>query len=134
MEEDIRWKQRFSNFEKALSKLKEGIENNGADPIDIIKEGIIQRFEFTHELAWKVLKDYLLFEGIQNITGPRSATREAFKMALISEGEQWMDMIESRNNTIHAYNGKILKIEYDKIIHQYFHLFNAFYTKMKTLA
>ena len=59
MEEDIRWKQRFSNFQKALSQLTEAIETNGVNPIDIIKEGIIQRFEFTHELAWKVLKDYL---------------------------------------------------------------------------
>lgn len=79
MEEDIRWKQRFSNYEKALTLLQEGIENNGADPVNIIKEGIIKRFEFTHELAWKLLKDYLLYEGIQNVTGSRSATREALK-------------------------------------------------------
>jgi hypothetical protein len=53
MKEDIRWKQRFSNFEKALSQLQEGIENNGVDPINIIKEGVVQRFEFTHELGGK---------------------------------------------------------------------------------
>lgn len=133
MKEDIRWKQRFSNFEKALSQLQEGIENNGADPINIIKEGIVQRFEFTHELAWKVLKDYLLYEGIQNVTGSCSATREAFKMGLISEGQKWMEMIESRNNTLHTYNENILKVEYDKIINQYFPLFIDFQTKIKSL-
>lgn len=133
MKEDIRWKQRFSNFEKALSQLQDGIENNGADPINIIKEGIVQRFEFTHELAWKVLKDYLLYEGIQNVTGSRSATREAFKMGLISDGHKWMGMIESRNNTVHTYNENILKVEYDKIINQYFPLFIDFQTKMKSL-
>ncbi len=133
MKEDIRWKQRFSNFEKALSQLQEGIENNGADPINIIKEGIVQRFEFTHELAWKVLKDYLLYEGIQNITGSRSATREAFKIGLISDGQKWMEMIESRNNTVHTYNENILKVEYDKIINQYFPLFIDLQTKMKSL-
>lgn len=133
MAEDIRWKQRLSNFEKALNQLQEGIENNGADPINIIKEGIVQRFEFTHELAWKVLKDYLLYEGIQNVTGSRSATREAFKMGLISDGQKWMEMIESRNNTVHTYNENILKVEYDKIINQYFPLFIDLQTKMKTL-
>lgn len=133
MKEDIRWKQRFSNFEKALSQLQEGIENNGADPISIIKEGIVQRFEFTHELAWKVLKDYLLYEGIQNVTGSRSATREAFKIGMISDGQKWMEMIESRNNTVHTYNENILKVEYDKIINQYFPLFIDLQTKMKSL-
>jgi nucleotidyltransferase substrate binding protein (TIGR01987 family) len=133
MAEDIRWKQRFSNFVKALLQLQEGIENNGADPIDIIKNGIVLRFEFTHELAWKVLKDYFLYEGIQNITGPRSATREAFKIGLISGGQQWMEMIESRNNTVHTYNEKILKTEYDKIINQYFPLFSNLQKKMKSL-
>jgi len=133
MTEDIRWKQRFSNFEKALSQLQEGIENNGADPTNIIKEGIVQRFEFTHELAWKVLKDYLLYEGIQNVTGSRSATREAFKIGLISEGQKWMEMIESRNNTVHTYNENILKVEYEKIINQYFPLFFDLQTKMKSL-
>lgn len=133
MKEDIRWKQRFSNFEKALSQLHEGIENNGDDPINIIKQGIVQRFEFTHELAWKVLKDYLLYEGIQNVTGSRSATREAFRIGLISDGQKWMEMIESRNNTVHTYNENILKVEYDKIINQYFSLFIDFQTKIKSL-
>lgn len=133
MKEDIRWKQRFSNYEKALSQLQEGIENNGADPINIIKEGIVQRFEFTHELAWKVLKDYLLYEGIQNVTGSRSTTKEAFKIGLISDGQKWMDMIESRNNTVHTYNEKILEVEYDKIINQYFPLFIDLQAKMKSL-
>ncbi len=87
MEEDIRWKQRFSNFQKALSQLTEAIETNGVNPIDIIKEGIIQRFKFTHELAWKVLKDYLEYEGFQNITGSRTATREAFNKGLIQNGQ-----------------------------------------------
>ena len=59
---DIRWEQRFANFEKALFQLSQGIEQNAGNPPDIIKEGIIQRFEFTHELSWKVMKDYLEYE------------------------------------------------------------------------
>lgn len=94
---DIRWQQRFGNFEKALRQFTEGIENKGANPPDIIKEGIIQRFEFTHELAWNVMKDFLTEEGIRNVFGSKSATREAFNKGLIQNGQTWMDMIDSRN-------------------------------------
>ncbi len=133
MEQDIRWKQRFSNYEKALHQLTGAIENNDADPIDIIKEGIIQRFEFTHELAWKVMKDFLQYEGFQNITGSRSATKEAFNKGLIEDGQVWMDMIESRNNTVHTYDENILKEEFNKIVNIYFAYFCRFNSKMKTL-
>jgi nucleotidyltransferase substrate binding protein (TIGR01987 family) len=131
MQQDIRWKQRFANYEKALNQLTTAIENNGINPVDIIKEGIIQRFEFTHELAWKVMKDYLEYEGFQNITGSRSATREAFNKGLISKGQDWMDMIESRNKTVHTYNENILETEFDRIVNIYFSLFIEFETKMK---
>jgi len=69
MEQDIRWKQRFANFEKTLLQLKQAIDSYDDYAEAIIKEGIIQRFEFTHELAWKVMKDFLEYEGHQNITG-----------------------------------------------------------------
>ena len=129
---DIRWKQRFANYNKALKKLLEGISEVGDDPPDIVKEGIIQRFEFTHELAWKVMKDYLIYEGIQNITGSRSATREAFNKGLIDQGQLWMDMIESRNTTVHTYREDILEKEYQKIIHDYAPLLQRFNENMNT--
>lgn len=131
MEQDIRWQQRFSNFEKALNQLTNAIQNHGDNPIDIIKEGIIQRFEFTHELAWKVMKDYLEYEGYQNITGSRSATREAFNKGLVDQGQIWMDMIESRNQTVHTYQEKILNEEFINIISKYHPVFFDFYNKMK---
>lgn len=130
---DIRWKQRFQNYEKALIQLRSAISENGANPIDIIKEGIIQRFEFTHELAWKVMKDYLEYEGIQNVTGSRSSIREAFNKGLITKGQVWMDMIDSRNKTVHTYNQDVLEIEFRKVIESYFEMFEAFEEKMKTL-
>ncbi|HET8753261.1 MAG TPA: nucleotidyltransferase substrate binding protein [Salinimicrobium sp.] len=133
MDQDIRWKQRFTNFEKALGQLSEAVENFGTDPMDIIKEGIIQRFEFTHELAWKVMKDYLEYEGFQNISGSRSATREAFRQNLISEGEIWMQMIESRNRTVHTYDNAILNSEYKKIVSSYHQLFKEFQNKMRSI-
>jgi nucleotidyltransferase substrate binding protein (TIGR01987 family) len=131
-EQDIRWKQRFMNYEKALNQLTEGIENYGVNPSNIIKEGIIQRFEFTHELAWKVMKDFLEYEGFQNIMGSRSATKEAFNKDLIVEGEVWMDMIKSRNETAHTYQEKILESEYNKIVNVYYHQLILFQQKMKS--
>ncbi|HSI91127.1 MAG TPA: nucleotidyltransferase substrate binding protein [Adhaeribacter sp.] len=132
MEQDIRWKQRFSSYSKALQQLTNGIETNRDTTVSIIKEGIIQRFEFTHEQAWKVMRDFLQYEGYQNITGSRSATREAFNKDLITDGQTWMDMIESRNRTVHTYNEDILEEEYQKIIGLYYPLFTAFHAKMKT--
>ena len=135
MEEDkeLRWKQRFVNFEKALGQFTKAIDEYGDNPLDIIKEGIIQRFEFTHELAWNVLKDYLEYDGNKNMTGSRSATREAFNKGLIEEGQVWMDMIDSRNATVHTYHENVLETEYHKIVEKYHPLFLKLDEKMKTL-
>lgn len=132
MEQEIRWKQRFANYEKALKQLESAVNEYGKEAPDIVKEGIIQRFEFTHELAWKVMKDYLEYEGYQNINGSRSASRTAFKIGLIGEGQTWMDMIESRNRTVHVYDEKILNTEFLKIEDHYFPLFKQLYEQMKT--
>ncbi|MCF7971476.1 MAG: nucleotidyltransferase substrate binding protein [Methylococcaceae bacterium] len=132
MDNDIRWKQRFSNFKKAFLQLKEAVDTYDESAVDIIKEGVIQRFEFTHELAWKVMKDFLEYEGYQNITGFRSATRQAFNIGLIEEGQVWMNMIESRNRTVHTYHEDVLEVEYKNVIGSYFLCFSAFYEKMAT--
>lgn len=104
--EDIRWEQRFSNFNKALLKLEESVnyinhnvlveEDLGYIVDELIKEGLIQRFEYTHELAWNVMKDYALFQGNSTIGGSRDATREAYKLQIIENADLWMDMIQSR--------------------------------------
>ncbi len=133
MEQDIRWKQRFSNFEKAFLQLKQAVEDYDGDVEAIIKEGVIQRFKYTHELTWKVMKDFLEYEGHQNITGSRSATRSAFNINLVKDGQVWMDMIDSRNKTVHTYHKNILEQEYQKVVEAYFSCFSEFYKKMKTL-
>lgn len=132
MAEDIRWIQRFRNFQKALLQLTEGVEMSNEASMSLLKEGVIQRFEFTHELAWRVMKDYLEFEGYQNITGSRTATKRAFNIGLISNGQTWMDMIESRNNTVHTYKKEILEVEFKKIVHSYHQQFLAFEKKMQS--
>lgn len=132
MEQDIRWKQRYQNYSDAFKQLEFAVKNI-SNPSDLEKEGTIQRFEFTHELAWKVMKDYLEYEGIQGITGSRSATREAFNKGLITNGQVWMDMIESRNKTVYTYLEEILINEYSKIIVHYFTALEEYHNKMAEL-
>jgi nucleotidyltransferase substrate binding protein (TIGR01987 family) len=102
---DVRWCQRLQSFRKAFAHLSDGVKLAGERRLSWLeKQGVIQAFEFTHELAWNVLKDYLEAQGIQGVVGSRGATREAFKNGLITNGEVWMDMIKSRTQTSHTYN------------------------------
>ncbi len=128
--QDIRWKQRFANFEKALNQLAKFINNEELNELE--EQGLIQCFEYTHELAWNVMKDFLTFEGIQNIIGSRSATREAFNKGLIEEGQIWMDMIDSRNESVHTYNEETADKIVKKIKNIYFLEITNFSKKMKT--
>ena len=145
MEQDIRWEQRFSNYRKALHKLTQAIQyiKNASDTQtdeneqivldEIVKEGLIQRFEYTHELAWSVMKEYADYQGYTQIRGSRDATRQGFKMGLFTDGEMWMDMIDSRNSTSHTYNEDTAEEIYTKIISKYYPLFIDFGNLMETL-
>ena len=133
---DIRWEQRFSNFNKALKKLSEAIgyvKNKPKEEVldEILKEGIIQRFEYTHELAWNVMKDFLLEIGDVTLYGSKDATREAFKTELIKDGDVWMEMIKSRNKTSHTYNEEIAQEIYLRILNEYHSAFIQFQEVME---
>ena len=105
MKNDIRWVQRFSNYSRALARLSDALNLAKERPLtDLEKQGLIQAFEFTHELAWKTLKDLLEHRGNSEIYGSKDATRQAFHLGLIENGETWMDMIKSRNETSHTYD------------------------------
>src|SRR5256885_12394935 len=94
---DIRWIQRFNHFNKALSQLSEAAALAKERPLSKLEQqGLIQAFEFTHELAWNTLKDFLESHGVMNLYGSKDATREAFAKGLIAEGEVCMDMVQSR--------------------------------------
>ena len=129
--QDIRWKQRFANYEKALFQLKRFIERGELNEFE--EQGLIQAFEYTHELSWNVMKDFLTYEGFSNIFGSKAATREAFNKGIIHNGEVWMQMIESRNQTVHTYNENVAETISTKIYEEYFPLFLDFENKMKTL-
>jgi len=130
--QDIRWQQRFANYKKAVQQLQSAVELSAQRALsNLEKQGVIQAFEFTHELGWNMLKDYLQDQGNQNIRGSKDATREAFKVALIADGEQWMAMIQSRNVSSHTYNERVADELVSVIVGQYFPLFVELQTEME---
>lgn len=134
MDNDIRWQQRFDNYVRALATLTEAVELARQRPLsNLEKQGLIQSFEFTHELAWNCLKDYLQYQGEQNLMGSRDATRQAFRVGLISEGSQWMDMIVSRNRTSHTYNQATADQIAAAILQHYHPLFCQLAEKLNSL-
>ncbi|HRO42108.1 MAG TPA: nucleotidyltransferase substrate binding protein [Flavipsychrobacter sp.] len=134
-EKDIRWQQRLANFKKAFFKLEQAVMlANECSLTELEQQGMIQAFEFTHELAWNVMRDYFRYQGNTEIHGSRDATREAFHKGLITDGDGWMEMIKSRNETSHTYNEETADEIADKIIKSYFMLFKNFIAKMEGLV
>lgn len=104
---DVRWRQRFQSFRKAHARFSDAVELAQQRTLsDLEEQGLIQAFEFTHELAWKTLKDFLESRGAMDLYGSKDATREAFARGLISHGEEWMAMIQARNRSSHTSNEK----------------------------
>ena len=131
---DIRWVQRLSNYGRALTQLEKAVAlAQSRELSELEQQGLIQAFEFTHELAWNVMKDYALFQGNSNIRGSRDASREAFQMELIDDGEGWMEMIGSRNKTSHTYNLDTANEITQNILGKYYSLFVDFQQKMLNL-
>lgn len=134
MNTDIRWKQRLRNFEQAMTSLTAAVQLSKTRELsDLEKQGLIQSFEFTHELAWNLLKDYFEYQGNPQITGSRDASREAFQKGLIKNGEAWMEMIQSRNQTSHTYNKQVANAVTQKIVDLYTNEFILLAERFKTL-
>jgi len=132
---DIRWQQRLNNYSLALKQLRNAVELSQTRALsDLEKQGLIQSFEYTHELAWNVIRDYFVDQGNTSITGSKDATREAFKAELILDGDAWMEMIKSRNQTSHTYNKSTADQIVDSILSSYFSLFTALEVKLQDLA
>ena len=131
MQNDIRWKQRFYNYQKALVQLTKFIEKGELSELE--EQGIIKAFEYTYELAWNVIKDYYEEQGEVSIQGSRDALRLAFQRGLIADGDNWMKMIKSRIASVHTYNLEIAQ-QINQDIHDiYFQLFIELKEKMESL-
>jgi len=131
---DIRWIQRFNNFNRAFAQLREAVKLAKQRQLSNLEElGLNHTFEYTHEIVWNTLKDFLEERGVGNLYGSRDVTREAFKTGLLENGDVWMDMIKSRNLTSHTYNEEVAREIVTATIHSYFGEFSAFQTRMEKI-
>lgn len=103
--EDVRWIQRFNNFNKALNSLMKAAEEYNEDnTVEVVKVGMIKFFEMTYELAWNTLKDYYENQGETGIQGSKDAIKLSFSRGLITDAEKWFDMVDSRKLSVHTYD------------------------------
>ncbi|MGJ7579668.1 nucleotidyltransferase substrate binding protein [Variovorax sp. RHLX14] len=132
--EDVRWQQRLDNYVRALAQLRSAVQLAATRELsELENQGMIQAFEFTHELAWNVMKDYFFFQGASQITGSRDATRQAFSVGLVADGEAWMEMVQSRNQSSHTYNRATALSLVERITKRYAALFEQFADRMNGL-
>lgn len=115
--QDIRWKQRFSHYQKAFRLLEQTIAIK--HPSDAERAGLIQFFEMSFELAWKFLKDYLEAEGF-TLQSPRDTIKQAFQSGILDDGHVWIEALQDRNLTVHTYEEKIALAVEQKIREVYF--------------
>jgi len=133
--QDISWIQRFDNYKKALLQLKDGVEiSKNRDFTPLEKQGLIQSFEYVHELSWKVLKDFLEYRGsTESIFGSKDAFRQAFRNGLLDTDKDWMNMMKSRNLSSHTYNEDTADEIVNEILFNYIHRFKELEDKLEKI-
>ncbi len=131
MEKDIRWKQRFQNLERAFLFLQKATNLGTYD--DLQGAGLVQSFEFTFELAWKTLKDYLEMQGI-SASFPREVIKQSFATNLIDDGHLWIKMLDKRNELTHTYNDEQARRAVEIIRNEYYPAIKQMYDTFKKLC
>ncbi len=114
---------KYNSFSKAVDRLEESLKRDISD--ELVIDAVIQRFEFTYELAWKLLKLHLSFNGIAEVRSPRETFKESFASGIIKEGNVWIEMLDDRNITSHTYDEEEAQKIYEKIKNKYFILFKT---------
>ncbi|KAA3617769.1 MAG: nucleotidyltransferase [Calditrichaeota bacterium] len=123
-DKDIRWEQRFSNYQKAVNKISEVVEKLKLEELTELEvEGLIQRFEYTYELAWKTLQDLFKHQEYIGITGPGPVLDQAFKDGLIEDAEGWRRLKKSRELTSHTYDSRTAEAIAEEVVENYYLLF-----------
>jgi nucleotidyltransferase substrate binding protein (TIGR01987 family) len=128
--EDIRWKQRYANYKKAVFQLTEFLEKPELNKFEV--QGLIQCFEYTFELAWKTAKDYLEAQGF-SIKSPRQTIQTAFQTELIPNGHVWIDALEKRNLMAHTYDENTIKEAEGLIRDKYYSMLKALQDELEKL-
>ena len=132
MTEDIRWIQRLQNWNRALAQLSKFMLREELNELE--EQGLIQSFEYNHELAWKTQKDFLEDQGYEDLFGSKNVAKKAFEVGLVADGELWLDMIKSRNLTSHTYNEDVTRKIVDAIVNGYYEAMCELNTKLNQLA
>jgi nucleotidyltransferase substrate binding protein (TIGR01987 family) len=131
-EKDIRWLQRLDNYDKAFRKMQEVVENKDYEELsDLEQEGLIQRFEYTFELAWKVLKDFLQMQGYIDIKSPNDTLKQAFNDGYIKDNDKWREMANARNITSHTYDENDAQEVICEIYNDYYPLLQDLHNTLK---
>ena len=131
MAQEIRWQYRFRNFSRAFSLLREAVDGQIDELSQLEREGVIQRFEFTFELSWQLLKDRMEYDGIviASVT-PRNVIREAVSAGMIDQGDTWIDMLVDRNTMSHTYNFATFEVVIQNIQTRYLSILNDLYHRL----
>lgn len=131
-----RWEQKLESYSKALRRLAEIVNcANSRELSDFEKDGLVQRFEFTHEMAWKLMMSFCRYQSPEmELYGSKDSTRWAFSHDLIADGDTWMQMIQSRNSTSHNYDGVVADQVVQRVVKDYFPCMVAFHDKMQSLS
>lgn len=126
MTEDIRWQQRFDNFQRSLKQLDAAVELMAErDLSELEEQGVIQAFEYNYEMAWNVIKDFYNYQGVSDIQGSRDAFRTAINRGLVDNGQHWMDMIKTRQLTSHTYKQELVETVLEDIVHKFYPALSA---------
>jgi nucleotidyltransferase substrate binding protein (TIGR01987 family) len=135
-EKDTRWIQRYNNFHRACQRLVEVTESDrfASDLSELEKEGLIQRFEYTYELAWKTLQDLLLFKGYDFMSGPNGTLKQAFEDGIIVNHDAWRRMGKSRNTVTHTYDEADALAVVEEIFQEYAPLLKVLDEKLTGLS
>jgi nucleotidyltransferase substrate binding protein (TIGR01987 family) len=127
---DVRWRQRFDNYDKAISHLELALQIQKPDVVQ--RAGLIQFFEMSFELSWNVMKDYLAGQGFTDVQSPRAAIKKAFETGLIEDGHGWLKLLEDRNLTSHLYDdATAIKVE-ELVRNEYYFLLKKLHSRLKT--
>lgn len=133
--DNIRWRQRLATFQRALGRLEEVVHLQSQRQLSPLeKDGMIQRFEYTQELAWKVLKNYIEYQGGERLAGSRDTIRQAFALGIITNADPWFDMLESRNEISNVYDENIENNLLDKITMTYLSIMRELNKRISSLS
>lgn len=126
-----RYQTKLDNFAHAVQRLREGIQAYQANPEKIVRDGVIQRFEFTCELAWKTVREFLLDQNFTELNSPKATMRQAFAYGLIDEETDWIALLNARNQTSHIYDDATAQEIYEQIDSQYVTLLEKLLHRLK---